>query len=671
MGLWLGIDTGGTYTDAALLDSETGRVLAWSKALTTHAELSRGVAEALDRLFVQDGAPAPAAVELVGLSTTLATNAIIEGVSGRVCLVLIGYDAAMLKNYDLEKELVTRDLVHLAGGHGLGGEEIAPLDEQALLELARQRRQTCEAFAVSGYFSVKNPAHELRAREIIEAESGRPVTCGHELTSRLDSVRRATTAALNAGLIPFVHDLIARVRSALDRRGVAGRLMVVKGDGSLVDADWARRRPIETILSGPAASVVGAWHLGRGAGLVEAQGDLWVVDMGGTTTDVAFLEGGRPRLNPDGARVGPWRTMVEAVDVRTKGLGGDSLVSLTQAGGLVLGPRRARPLCLLASRHPEALAELERQAADPPSPDLAGRFLGRGRPATRDLRPWETELLARLEQGPLSLAAWETELRAANRLLPPYESLIRERLAGLYAFTPSDALHSLNRWRQWEAEASRLGAEILGLLAGRSAAALCRQVLEEATLGAAREVVAKALADEGLEPDWEAQPLARRLLEKSLGQAPTGTLACAMHLTAPLAGIGAPAGAYLPAAAQLLGAAYLDLPHAAVANAVGAVAGGVVLRQRVEIKPLRPLPGVRLFLPGETRDLPTVEAAVRAAREFMAQWLSRTAREAGAGEVTWEMTRRDPFFLNTPEADDPLYLGSELDFTALGRPSLG
>ena len=128
--------------------------------------------------------------------------------------------------------------------------------------------------------------------------------------------------------------------------GISAPLMVVKGDGSLVRAEWAMQRPIETILSGPAASVVGAWHLAAAAG------DVWVVDMGGTTTDIAALREGRPRLNPEGAQVAGWRTMVEAVDVHTVGLGGDSQVRVDGKLGpdwLTIGPRRVVPLCLLAS----------------------------------------------------------------------------------------------------------------------------------------------------------------------------------------------------------------------------------------------------------------------------------------------------------------------------------
>src|SRR5690606_4555973 len=117
-------------------------------------------------------------------------------------------------------------------------------------------------------------------------------------------------------------------------------LMVVKGDGSLIAAEAALASPVETILSGPAASLVGARHL-------SGETDVVVVDMGGTTTDIALLRDGRPVLASEGATVGGWKTMVEAVAVHTYGLGGDSEVRCDEAGDLVVGPRRAVPLSLL------------------------------------------------------------------------------------------------------------------------------------------------------------------------------------------------------------------------------------------------------------------------------------------------------------------------------------
>src|SRR5262250_1105251 len=148
--------------------------------------------------------------------------------------------------------------------------------------------------------------------------------------------------------------------------------MVVKGDGSLIEASVAMECPVETILSGPAASVVGARYLSD-------EQDVIVSDMGGTTTDIALLSGGRPVLNRDGATVGGFRTMVEAVGVHTYGLGGDSEARLGEEG-LVVGPRRVMPLSLLGHQHPATLAILrQHHESDEPIPHR-GQFALRLRP---------------------------------------------------------------------------------------------------------------------------------------------------------------------------------------------------------------------------------------------------------------------------------------------------
>ena len=140
---------------------------------------------------------------------------------------------------------------------------------------------------MAGYFAVRNPAHEQAVRDLIFELTGKPVSCGHDLAWRLDAPRRALTAVLNARLIPVIQQLIHAVHGLLAEKSITAPLMVVKGDGSLVAEDTALARPVETILSGPAASVVGAHHLA-------GEDDVFVVDMGGPTTDIALLR----LLNP-------------------------------------------------------------------------------------------------------------------------------------------------------------------------------------------------------------------------------------------------------------------------------------------------------------------------------------------------------------------------------------
>ena len=192
----------------------------------------------------------PPRVDMVALSTTLATNAIVEGRGSPVCLLLIGYDPQLIRDCGFERELVTQNVIYIRGGHNAAGDQAAPLDEASLCAAILANRDKVEAFAISAYFSVRNPAHELRAAQLVaeltadrhvpgnghSAPGALPVTCGHELTTRLNAVRRATTTALNAALIPLLRELIGTVRATLDGLGIGAPLMVVKGDGSLVRA---------------------------------------------------------------------------------------------------------------------------------------------------------------------------------------------------------------------------------------------------------------------------------------------------------------------------------------------------------------------------------------------------------------------------------------------------
>jgi N-methylhydantoinase A/oxoprolinase/acetone carboxylase beta subunit len=669
MTLALGIDTGGTYTDAALVDYTSGQVLHAAKALTTRRDLSIGISQAIDAVFHQSGAPAPSDVSLVALSTTLATNAIVEGQGCPVCLILIGYDPELIRQYDFEDELVTKDVVYVSGGHDIHGDEACPLDEAALREAVLLRRDRVEAFGVSSYFGVRNPAHELRARELIKELTGLPVTCGHELTTRLNSVRRATTVALNARLVPLLRELIDTLRHSLAERAISAPLMVVKGDGSLVRAEWAMQRPIETILSGPAASAVGAWHLAVQDGLSSEDGTLWVMDVGGTTTDIAALREGRPRLNPEGARVGRWRTMVEAVDVHTVGLGGDSHVRLDGNRRLAIGPQRVVPLSLLASQHPEIVDDLRSQVTVRVRDEVANQFLLPRRHPNRPLEGYEQLLLDRLAQGPVSLTFLVREARFGFLALRRIDDLVAERLVLRAGFTPTDALHALGRLDLWNGEAARFGAQILATQAHRRVKDLCEEIVDGVSNRAATALVTKVLSDEAHLPDWEGESTAALLLRRALDGRHEGDLDFALTLRRPVVAIGAPVEAYMPRVAERLHTQLIIPSHAEVANAVGAVAGGVVQRHHVLITPLEDGETLRLHLPQGMQDFANLEQAVAYAEGQMIPWLGAQARRAGAAQVEVQMVRHDREVIVRAGWGDKLYLGTELVFTAVGRPS--
>jgi N-methylhydantoinase A/oxoprolinase/acetone carboxylase beta subunit len=459
------------------------------------------------------------------------------------------------------------------------------------------------------------------------------------------------------------------VRQSLEALGLSAPLMVVKGDGSLVRAEWARQRPIETILSGPAASVVGAWHLAR-------RGDVWVVDMGGTTTDIAALVEGRPRINPEGAQVGQWRTMVEAVDVHTVGLGGDSQVQVNGKASardwLKIGPRRVVPLALLADQAPEVIGELRLQLREGQKDEFAGQFVLANRKPTHKLSEDDRELLDQLASGPKSLIWLAAEVVRHRFLINrQLERLRSQRLVLQSGFTPTDALYVLGRFGDADSEASRLGAELLAKKARLAPEEFCQRVVSAVSDRVATELVSKVLSDEAALPNWEKEPAATALLARALNGSDNSGLDCRLTLKQPVVAIGAPVEAYFPRTAQQLHTELVIPDYAGVANAVGAVAGGVVQQFRVLIHPLDSTETLlRAHLPNQVHDFHDLEQGVAYAREVVSDYLAAQARQAGADHVEVNMSREDQIAPIAAQWGGELYLGTVLTFTAVGRPSL-
>ncbi len=633
MTLVIGLDTGGTFTDAALLDTAAGTVLGTGKSLTTRQDLSIGVGGAIDRVLETfDGDAGD--IGLVSLSTTLATNAVVEGVGGRVCLIMIGFDESALGRADLARALGQDKVFFIAGGHSPDGSPQARLDEAAIQTAVSDTKGDISAFAVAGHFATRNPDHEIRARDLLLELGNAPVTCSHELSSSLGGPRRALTAVLNARLVNLLDRLIAATESIMATRGLSCPLMVVKGDGSLLQADYARSRPVETVLSGPAASLAGA------AFLANTKTAL-VADIGGTTTDIALLQNGAPRLKADGALVGGWQTMVEAADIRTCGLGGDSEVRpLTRgtATGLTLGPRRAVPLSLLATQWPDAKDRLAAQldVAVPMATD--GRFVIPLMPngVPNWLSRSEARLAAKaLECGPVSIA----DIAGTQLALGAVDRLIARGLLTLAAFTPTDALHVTGDFTDFDRDAALLGARLMarqkngvGQPVATSEADLAQQTLAELYRRSGLALMDAALAHDGAgEAQASTNPLLATLYRPAAGKA-KGLVNLSLSLDTGLVALGASAGTHYPHVAGLMGIDLTVPDHADVAGAVGAAAGTV--RQRVVISVTQPAEGrFRVHLPDGPKDLGEMEAALDLARDAAKNLATARATKAGAHQV--------------------------------------
>jgi N-methylhydantoinase A/oxoprolinase/acetone carboxylase beta subunit len=626
--LFLGIDTGGTYTDAVILDERHG-IVAKAKSLTTRRDLSQGIAGAVDAVLAK-AAVEPAQIRLVSLSTTLATNALVEGQGGRAALIMIGFGPADLSRGGLAEALGNDPVLFLPGGHDVHGNE-TPLDMDALEQSLPAIASSVSSFAVAGYFATRNPAHEIRVRDRIRALSALPVTCSHELSSKLGGPRRALTTLLNARLVSILDRLIGACEHFLTLRAIAAPLMVVRGDGALIAASEARLRPIETILSGPAASLVGARFL---TGLDAAV----VSDIGGTTTDVAVLEDGRPKLAEEGAVVGGYRTMVEAVALRTYGLGGDSEVHIDERGlvaRFTLGPRRVLPLSLAAVAHEnDLLSLLDKQLRASHAGRHDGRFAirtGIPQAAAQGLQPQEQALFARIPDRPIPL----NDLLTMNSQKVVLDRLVASGLVHIIAITPSDALHVLGRQGQWCEPAARLGLELAcrrkdgaGRQIAASPEALAAVIVDRLTRQSAEAVLAACLAEDGVEDiDPATSPAVDRALRRT-----AGISRFALSLDRPLVGLGASAPVYYPAIADMLGAQAVIPADADVANAIGAVVGQV----RASVTIVVTSPEEERFLltgAGETFVIAGEDQALQAARERARAAAATKAKLEGADDV--------------------------------------
>jgi N-methylhydantoinase A/oxoprolinase/acetone carboxylase beta subunit len=659
----LGIDTGGTYTDAAVLDMETGTVLCSAKSLTTRNDLSVGIGNAIEKL----DRSLFRCVRLIGISSTLATNSVVEGKGCRVGLIVIGHEAAANVPVD--------EMVQLDGGHNLQGDRKAELDIDGAREFVESVKNKVDAFAVSSYLSVRNPEHEIAVRELIKSATDLPVVCGHELSSALGFNERTITAVLNARLIPIITDLIISLKKVQKSTGITAPLMIVKGDGSLMDESVARERPVETILSGPAASIIGSKAL---TGL----NDAIIVDVGGTTTDIGILRDGRPRLDPEGAILGNWRTRVKAVDAFTSGIGGDSRV-VVAGRKLQLSPLRVVPLCIASSTWPSIKPKLQalrgtRAKWVPSYMDLDSV------PQSTELytfnRRFNGEPLGQEQERVLELVTQEPrtlyELAELLNVHPLALNLRKMEGQGMIlriGLTPTDMLHAEGSYVEYDAEASRLGVEIQAANAEMEPAEFIATVKRMVIEKVAGEVLKKLIYEEAGE--GKMCDIANSLVNNMIKGDGRRDFAATVHLNKPIIGIGAPVGAYLPGVAEIFHTQLVLPENSSIGNAAGAVSGNVMESMEMLIKPKKGMgamenPPCTLHWMQERKDFESLSEALAYAREEGGRLVREKAMAAGADTVELIVdNHRKEASLDRGWGSNIL-LEVNLTVTAVGKPRL-
>lgn len=591
----LGIDTGGTYTDGVIITSDTKQVLHKTKTLTTRRDLRICIKNCISAF----SAEALEGVSLVCLSTTLATNAIVEGRGCKEGLILIGGRP--------EGKLPT-DLYRVIQGRlDIQGRLKENLDYAELDEVIEYFRGKVDALAVSGYASVRNPIHEIQVKERIQQKLGIPVACAHELTTSLGFYDRTITVDLNARLIPLICTLIDSVTETLEAFHIKAPLMVVKGDGTLMTEECARESPLETILSGPAASVIGGKFL-------SGKEDAIILDMGGTTTDIANISSGSLPISNEGAKVAGWLTRIRAIEIYTVGLGGDSRIYLDSKRNICVGPRKVIPYCRATTWFPGLLDELQDMYH---SPDCEHQRFWRNEQEAFMVTKYcdysersepERRILDELQTTPHTCYYLQTKLRIRN-LLSILEQLITENMLTRIALTPTDLLHAGGEYVEWNQAGSVLALQILSeqldLPLEKCLARTCDEVYSSLSRACIQSCFYYDCESFDVDSSEAANYFVNRIFLGDKGNVLGGSL----HLKKPIVAIGAPISSWSKQLPDRLQTEVIVPEHADVANAIGAAVAQAIERNDILIRLDPVTKNYMVFSSEDRRSFKTLEEA--------------------------------------------------------------
>ena len=530
----IGIDTGGTFTDAVLLELKTGKVVATAKKPTTHYRLAQGTGDALTELL-KKGNIAPEQISSVAVSSTLATNSVVENKGARVAVIVIGY----VKHFKLPVKAV----VYIKGGHTVQGTEEEPLDLDYLVETVNGLKKEVEAYGVCSAMSIKNPTHELVTEKAIAMLDPKPVFCSHRISQQAGMQERAATAGLHAKLMPVMQEFVSGIQQAMITQHLTCPIRVIGGNGKALEAGKVVQEAGLTVASGPACTA----HFGAS----ESNNDSLVIDVGGTTSDIAMIESGHPLLATDGCQIGHWKTHVEAVDMHTAGIGGDSHVQVNGQGQFTVGPARVTPLSMAA--------EIQDVREWLGAGNCSKLIVLQSEPI-HDIPDNELTLLLR-ESGQLTPATIRERTGLGGVPLNiQLEHLARKHLIFACGFTPTDALHVLGQLDIGDTRIAAAGAELLGRTMNMSGENFSRLVVSRT-----EELIENLVIDYVVQRYWD-----HSLTSFISTRKKHPVLGVDFSIKLPLIGLGAAARHFLPRVAKNLKTTVSFPHHCEVGNAIGA-----------------------------------------------------------------------------------------------------
>ncbi|MCQ2552932.1 MAG: hydantoinase/oxoprolinase family protein [Clostridia bacterium] len=584
MKIAIGIDTGGTCTDAVAYDYESQRVIAKGKTLTTREDLSIGISKALDALpqeLIQSAA-------IVSLSTTLATNACVENKGGRAKLVLFGMTDELMQRLKVEEQYgIKKGYVRCVDTKSAAdGSHIDEPNWEELFEEYSQWLSDVDYMACAELYGPTTGAPcEKKFKQFLKEKKNLDCVCADELTARIDVIQRGATALLNARLLPVVQEFIGIAVADIRKRGCDAPIMVVRSDGRLMSTDATKLKPVETILSGPAASIL------AGKAFTD-KGNYMVVDMGGTTTDVSMVQNKETLTAKEGISIGGWKTSVDGVFVDTFALGGDSTIRFIK-GELTIDNRRCVSMCNAATRWPfikDQLKELFKAGYWGKFHMYECLYLVR---MPKDLSRYDEQeriLIDILKDGPGTLH-YLKEHRGLDLYILDTKRLEDEGVIIRFGLTPTDFMHIKGDYTEFDAEASMLAAkcalfsalkpfedadamaladEVYDAVECKMYSNLVRILVTQDHSRALKNGLSKEL-EHIIKDSWKVFKGEKRLAISSF------------KTDMVLLGMGAPTHVFLPKVAEALGTTCILPENAEIGNAIGAVMSEPYVKSSVTI----------------------------------------------------------------------------------------
>ncbi len=561
MKIGIGIDTGGTCTDAVVYDFYEKKILASAKALTTKDDLSVGITNALKRLpkeFLK-------LAKIVSLSTTLATNACVENKGGRAKVIFAGIDKEHLSF--INKEYINQDNSFvLESKTSYKGEIIKEPDFNCFENTVEDLFGDCCAVGIVEKFAVKTGGVlEKKIGKIIKNELDIPAISANKMFSSLDMIKRGETVLLNAKLIPIITEFIDAVKKSLEELEIDANIAIMRSDGSLMSESTALKRPIETIISGPVASLIGAVN-------IFGISDFLVVDMGGTTTDISFYENSSPNFIEDGVKIGNWDTFVKGIFVDTFGLGGDSEVSVENK--LEIEDKKAIPFCLLCEKYPDVLEKLKSMyQSEKAIKEFPKLYVLQKKLDLSLYTELEQEIIKSLENSPKTLS--EISEYIGKRISKSsITKLIDETVVMVSSITPTDIMHVLGDYCEHDKKASVYAVKIAAKVLAKSEDFICSEIYNLVKKKLYINIVRILLEKELESFDFNAN---KEMIIRAYEDSRNGKKNSLIKFTCPITLVcaGAPTHIFLKDVGEYLGADVLHSDYSKVANALGAVSSNI------------------------------------------------------------------------------------------------